>query len=140
MAVCAPSSKASAGKRFYNVDVDWYDDLMYPRAKLSIHIPPLRTTTTVVLLPAHKPAGGKFTLQFRLPASMTEDRFALDAAAIVSGPKPVQAVLQGGVPSKRTGGGQKQPRKKAMPAEPPAPEHSWTSRYRGTWYSPCPPS
>ena len=122
IAVYAPSSKAPAGKRFYNVDVDWNDDLMYPRANLSIHIPPLSTTTTVVL-PANKPAGGAFKLQLRLPASMTEDRFALGAAVIVSGPKPVQAVLQGGgVPSKRAGGGQKQPRKKAMPAEPPAPE------------------
>ena len=125
IAVYAPSSKVPAGKRFYNVDVDWDDDIMYPSAKLSIHIPPLSTATTIVL-PAHKPAGGTFTLQLRLPASMTEDRFALGAAAIVSGPKPVQAVIQGGVPSKRAGGGQKQPRKKAMPVGPPAPEPDFT--------------
>ena len=84
--------KASSGKTPQNsvlfiVDIPWDNERFYPRAKLSIHVPPVAKMIQTTL-PAQKPSNGVLSVTLTLPKSIGTQPFHVGQLAILSGPKP----------------------------------------------------
>ena len=89
--------KASSGKTVndsvqFIVDIPWNEHLMYPKAKLSMHVPPVAKMITSTL--PSKPRDGKVSITLTLPKAVGTQSFTLGQVSITSGPKPAPRVPQ----------------------------------------------
>jgi len=81
------SGKSPQNSVLFSVDIPWDNERFYPRAKLSLHVPPVAKMIQTTL-PAQKPSNGVLSVTLTLPKSIGTQPFHVGQLAVLSGPKP----------------------------------------------------